>query len=247
MAFAPPRPVVAADGTSAPTLAVVPAAGAPLTPVAVAGQGYPPEATVTFTFSEAPAVPLSVLAAVVAGTDGTLPALQLTIPASATRGGVGLISALWAAPPGAPTQAVGVADSPFVVTPADRGLTATPNAAAAGTSTVIGGTGFQPNAPIQVELTDASGAVITAFTGASSTSTGALLPISVAIPLTATIGLAVINTIDNAGNMAGTPLVILPPAGGGVSPPSLVVSPSRAVAGETVQFTAAGLPPRAPV
>lgn len=247
LAFAPPRAVYAADGPLAPTLAVIPSAGAPLTPVTVAGQGYPPGATITFTFSEAPAAPLSVLAAVVAGADGTLPPLQLTIPASAARGGVGVISALWAAPPGAPTQAVGVAGSPFVVTPADRGLTAAPNAAAAGTSTVIDGTGFQPNAPIQGELTDASGAVITAFTGASSTSTGALLPISVAIPLTATSGLAVINAVDGAGNVVGTPLVIVPPPGAGVSPPALILNPSRAVAGETVQFSAAGLPPHAPV
>ncbi|HEY8282778.1 MAG TPA: hypothetical protein VIJ28_00180, partial [Chloroflexota bacterium] len=247
LVLAPPRAVSAADGTVAPTLVVAPAAGAPLTPVTVSGQGYPPGATVTFTFSEAPVAPLGVLAAVVAGADGTLPALQLTIPASATRGGVGLISALWAAPPGAPTQAVGVAGSPFVVTPADRGLTATPNAAAAGTSTVIGGTGFQPNTPLQVALTDASGVVIAAFSGPSSTSTGALLPISVAIPLTATSGLAVINTTDSAGNLAGTPVVILPPEVAGVSPPALVVNPSRAVAGETVQFSAAGLPPHAPI
>jgi len=247
LACAPPRAAVAADGPIAPTLAVTPAAGAPLTPVTVAGQGYPPGATVTFTFSEAPAAPLCVLAAVVAGSDGTLPASQLTIPASAARGGVGLISALWAAPPGAATQAVGVAGSPFVVTPADRGLTATPNAAAAGTSTVIDGTGFQSNTPIQGELTDASGAVITTITGASSTSTGALLPISVAIPLTATSGLAVINAVDGAGNVVGTPLVILPPPEVGVPPPALILNPSRAVAGETVQFSATGLPPRAPV
>jgi len=236
-----------AAGSGVPTLVVAPAAAAPLTPVTVAGQDYPPGATVTFTFSEAPAAPLTVLAAVVADAAGALPALQLTIPASAAQGGVGLISALWAAPPGAPTQAVGVAGSPFVVTPADRGLTTTPSAAAVGASTVIGGMGFAPNAPIQVDLTDASGGVVTIVTGASSTSTGALLPISVAIPLTATTGLAVINAADNAGNVAGTPLVILPPATGGASMPSLVFNPSRAVTGETVQFSAAGLPPNASV
>ncbi|MGH2343687.1 MAG: hypothetical protein ACRDG4_00565, partial [Chloroflexota bacterium] len=235
----------ALDSAGSPTLTAVPDAGRPLTPILLTGRGYPPGATVDFTFNELPGAPPQVLAGAVAGPDGSLPPQQLTIPAGAAQGGVGLISALWAASPNAATQATGAVSIPFAVTPADRGLSVTPGAAGAGTTAVVNGTGFEPNTPVRIQLTDASGTAVSVLSGASSTSTGALLTIGLTIPLTATTGLGVINASDNAGNLAGTPIVILPPVMSGQSIPSLTLTPTRAVAGEVVHFTAGGFPPRA--
>ncbi len=232
---------VALTGADSPTLTVTPDSGRSLTPVLPTGRGYPPGVTVDFTFSEVPGAQPQVLAAVIVNSDGTLPPLQLTIPAGAAPGGVALISALWATP------AAEAVSAPFAVTPTDRGLSVSPGAAQPGTLTVVSGTGFAPNAPLQVQLTDPSGAAIAVVNGATSSSTGALLPIGVTIPLTATTGLAVINAADNAGNVVGTPLVILPSGPAGQSAPSLVLNPIRAVTGEVVHFTASGLPAHAVV
>ncbi len=216
------------------TLALDPDAGPPGTTVMVEGNGFVPASIVILTYVDA-AAPAAVVLTTTVSADGSLPQATFIVPQNATLGALGQVVA--------GTGSAAEASALFGVTPFTQGFDVSSNVAAPGGITQISGSGFAPNSPVAISLSDAAGVQTVLTQPVSTTSAGVIPPMSVSIPVSATAGLAAINAVDATGSAGGVPLTVAPNG----SSNAIQLSPAVAALGEPVRLAAAGFSPNEPV
>jgi hypothetical protein len=234
-----PTPSAAPSETNQPPeLSVNPDAGPPGTAILVTGRGFTPGVAATIDYIDVKGLPI-LLATVRVEADGTLPQSTLAIPPTASPGGIGQVISR--------DTSTRTASTVFGVTPLDRALTLNPGAISPGAVLEVSGSGFVPGSSMVLVLTDASGVTIAQTQPFSATVSGGVLPVGISIPATASPGMAVVNAVDNAGNVAGAPLLIVPALAAGQAGPVLQLLPPIATLGESVQISASGFQPGEPI
>lgn len=232
------------------TVAVVPASGPPQTRVMVSGTGLPAGDAVQIIYSDGQVDDATgsakgiVLGSATAGADGSLAPVAETIPPAAGPGGIGVVVLRDA------SRAIGSAL--FGVTPLDHALSIPSGPLVAGgnapgASAVVEGSGFAPGSAVRVGVLDAAGALVSSSGPYTSTTTGALGPLAVTIPVTSATGLGAVDAADSSGVVAGAPLRIVGPSDGAAQGDALRLQPGRAAIGESVSVQAGGFAAGEPI
>ena len=259
MAAAPgagPSPVgpLASAASPGPQVLAHPDAGPPQTVVTLIGSGFVAGETVVVIYTDARNTASGVrpIGSATANALGGIAPFDVTIPPSASPGSLGMLSLIGNRC--ASGQECGAGDNraqaeaslPFAVTPLASAIAIDRTVAPAGGTIIVSGSGYEPATAVTLALIAPGGALMPLATGPITTTvTGMIEPITIPLPPSIAPGLAALNAVDGAGNVAGIPLTILTPA---VAVPNTVtLEPARAALGTFIRFTASGLPPNGPV
>ena len=245
---------LAAAASPSPQLSVRPDAGPPQTVATLAGSGFVAEERVVVIYTDARNTLSGVrpIGSATADGNGTIAPFEVTIPPSASPGSLGMLSLIGnrcASGQGCvlgDNRAQAEASLPFAVTPLASAVAVDRAIVPAGGTIGVSGSGYEPGTAITLALIVRGGALMPLATlPITTTVTGMIEPITVPVPASVAPGLAALNVVDGAGNVAGIPLTILDPSS--ATPDAVTIDPARAALGTFIRFTAAGLPPNEPV
>ena len=257
-----PAPGAVAAGVGPPVsqaspgsqVSIRPDAGPPQTVATLTGSGFAAGERVVVIYTDARNTVAGgrPIGSATADGNGTIASVEVTIPPSASPGSLGMLSLIGnrcAAGQGCVTgsdRAQAEASLPFAVTPLASAITVDRAVVPAGGTIVVGGSGYEPGTAVTLALIAPGGVLMPlASIPITTTVTGILSPISVSIPPSIAPGIAALDAVDGAGNVAGVPLTILGPSGTVAN--GVTIEPARAALGTFIRFTAAGLPPNGPV
>ena len=237
-----------------PQVSIRPDAGPPQTVATLTGSGFAAGERVVVIYTDArnTGAGMRPIGSATADGNGAIASVEVTIPPSATPGSLGMLSLIGnrcAAGQGCVTgsdRAQAEANLPFAVTPLASAIIVDRAVVPAGGTIVVGGSGYEPGTAVTLALIAPGGVLMPlASVPITTTVTGILGPVTVSIPASIVPGIAALDAVDGAGNVAGVPLTILDP--GGTVASGVTIEPARAALGTFIRFTATGLPPNGPV